>query len=244
MGLVTQVFDERRLAPLDGHLAIGHVRYSTTGSSSWRNAQPVYRSVGDAGFALGHNGNLTNTAELAEQLGMLPGHAARRAPARLHHRLRARRRARRRRVPDASPAPTAATSSTPSKRCCRVSKGGFSFVMMDDAHLIGVRDPTASGRSCSAGSTSGWVLASETCRARHRRRALRARGRAGRDGRDRRVGRARASPLRRARPQALPLRVRLLRAARHDRSTATACTRRASAWARSSRARRRSTPTW
>src|SRR4029077_21230546 len=73
MGLVAQVFDERRLAPLDGHLAIGHVRYSTTGSSSWRNAQPVYRSVGDAGFALGHNGNLTNTAELAEQLGMLPG---------------------------------------------------------------------------------------------------------------------------------------------------------------------------
>ena len=73
MGLVTQVFDERRLAPLDGHLSIGHVRYSTTGSSSWRNAQPVYRSVGDAGFALGHNGNLTNTVELAERLGMLPG---------------------------------------------------------------------------------------------------------------------------------------------------------------------------
>ena len=73
MGLVTQVFDERRIAPLEGHLAIGHVRYSTTGSSSWRNAQPVYRSVGDAGFALGHNGNLTNTLELAERLGMLPG---------------------------------------------------------------------------------------------------------------------------------------------------------------------------
>ena len=46
MGLVTQVFDERRLAPLQGHLAIGHNRYSTTGSSSWQNAQPVYRSVG------------------------------------------------------------------------------------------------------------------------------------------------------------------------------------------------------
>src|SRR6266498_3320789 len=75
MGLVTQVFDERRLAPLDGHLAIGHNRYSTTGSSTWRNAQPVYRSVGDAGFALGHNGNLTNIVELAQQLGMLPGFA-------------------------------------------------------------------------------------------------------------------------------------------------------------------------
>src|SRR3982750_520752 len=73
MGLVNQVFDERRLAPLEGHLAIGHVRYSTTGSSTWRNAQPVYRSTGDAGFALGHNGNLTNTIQLAEHLGMLPG---------------------------------------------------------------------------------------------------------------------------------------------------------------------------
>jgi amidophosphoribosyltransferase len=76
MGLVTQVFDERRLAPLDGHLSIGHVRYSTTGSSNWGNAQPVYRSVGDAGFCLGHNGNLTNTERLAGDLGMLPGFAA------------------------------------------------------------------------------------------------------------------------------------------------------------------------
>ena len=75
MGLVTQVFNERQLAPLEGHLAIGHVRYSTTGSSTWRNAQPVYRSVADAGFALGHNGNLTNTEELAERAR----HAARRA---------------------------------------------------------------------------------------------------------------------------------------------------------------------
>src|SRR5687768_77963 len=70
MGLVTQVFDERRLAPLDGHLAIGQVRYSTTGTSTWRNAQPVYRSTGDAGSALGHDGNLTSTIELAAGLGL------------------------------------------------------------------------------------------------------------------------------------------------------------------------------
>src|SRR5258705_11148367 len=76
MGLVTQVFDERRLAPLQGHLAIGHNRYSTTGSSSWQNAQPVYRSVGDAGFPLGHTGNLTNTVKLAQGVGMLPGMTA------------------------------------------------------------------------------------------------------------------------------------------------------------------------
>src|SRR5437899_10935068 len=71
MGLVTQVFDERRLAPLEGHLTIRHARYSTTGSSTWRNAQPVYRSVADAGLALGHNGNLTKPTTLSSALGTL-----------------------------------------------------------------------------------------------------------------------------------------------------------------------------
>jgi amidophosphoribosyltransferase len=73
MGLVMTVFDERTVSALPGDLAIGHTRYSTTGRSEWRNAQPVFRSVGRSGFALGHNGNLTNTAELALESGMLPG---------------------------------------------------------------------------------------------------------------------------------------------------------------------------
>ncbi len=73
MGLVMTVFDERTVSALPGDLAIGHTRYSTTGRSEWRNAQPVFRSVGRSGFALGHNGNLTNTAALATQFGMLPG---------------------------------------------------------------------------------------------------------------------------------------------------------------------------
>ena len=73
MGLVMTVFDERTVSALPGDLAIGHTRYSTTGRSEWRNAQPVFRSVGRSGFALGHNGNLTNTAALALQFGMLPG---------------------------------------------------------------------------------------------------------------------------------------------------------------------------
>jgi amidophosphoribosyltransferase len=72
-GLVASVFDERTLAGLGGDLAIGHTRYSTTGSSTWRNAQPSYRSVGDEQFALGHNGNLVNTAKLAAEAGMLEG---------------------------------------------------------------------------------------------------------------------------------------------------------------------------
>jgi amidophosphoribosyltransferase len=162
MGLVTQVFDERRLAPLSGHLAIGHNRYSTTGSSSWQNAQPVYRSVGDAGFALGHNGNLTNTAELAAGLGQLPGL-----------------------TPDETGFDSTTDSALiaeliarawpeePRSDGCELElalehvlptlRGGFSLVLMDDSHLIGVRDPhgfwpLVLGRL----DGGGWVLASET----------------------------------------------------------------------------------
>jgi amidophosphoribosyltransferase len=161
MGLVTQVFDERRLAPLDGHLAIGHNRYSTTGASTWRNAQPIYRSVGDAGFALGHNGNLTNTAELAEGLGMLPGLAA---PASAVDS-----------TTDSALIAELVANEFPSEprsdgrdlelaleRVLPRLEGGFSLVLMDEAHLIGVRDrhgfwPLVLGRV-----EGGWVLASET----------------------------------------------------------------------------------
>ena len=64
MGLVSQVFDESTLNSLRGHLAIGHTRYSTTGASVWKNAQPTFRPTATGGIALGHNGNLTNTFEL------------------------------------------------------------------------------------------------------------------------------------------------------------------------------------
>ncbi len=68
MGLVSQVFDEPTLNSLTGHLAVGHCRYSTTGASTWSNAQPTFRGTPDYGIALAHNGNLTNTDELQEWL--------------------------------------------------------------------------------------------------------------------------------------------------------------------------------
>src|SRR4028119_179426 len=68
MGLVSQVFDEAKLAPLQGHLAIGHTRYSTTGSSKIANAQPFTLETYLGPLALGHNGNLTNAAELRLEL--------------------------------------------------------------------------------------------------------------------------------------------------------------------------------
>src|ERR1700741_1747041 len=74
MGLVAQVFDEPALTALRGHIAVGHCRYSTTGASVWANAQPTFRSTGTISLALGHNGNLINTRELAALLdGRGPG---------------------------------------------------------------------------------------------------------------------------------------------------------------------------
>jgi amidophosphoribosyltransferase len=69
MGLVAQVFDEPALTALRGHIAVGHCRYSTTGASVWANAQPTFRSTPTTSLALGHNGNLINTRELAALLG-------------------------------------------------------------------------------------------------------------------------------------------------------------------------------
>ena len=66
MGLVSQVFDETSLNALAGYIAIGHTRYSTTGASTWENAQPTLGATAGGTIALGHNGNLTNSAELVE----------------------------------------------------------------------------------------------------------------------------------------------------------------------------------
>ena len=68
MGLVTQVFSERTLSGLRGEVAVGHTRYSTTGSAQWANAQPLVQHGRARTVALGHNGNLTNTARLRDEL--------------------------------------------------------------------------------------------------------------------------------------------------------------------------------
>ena len=70
LGLVSQVFDEEKLRALQGEIAVGHVRYSTTGSSAWENAQPVWRSDRRQ-VALAHNGNLINAVELHAELSEL-----------------------------------------------------------------------------------------------------------------------------------------------------------------------------
>jgi amidophosphoribosyltransferase len=155
MGLVSQVFSESALEALVGHVAIGHTRYSTTGSSSWRNAQPTLGRTASGTVALGHNGNLTNTAELLEML--------------------------RSRYPDQSENEitggnttdtavlTALLAGNPDNSLEGTAmellpkvRGAFSLVFMDEQTLYAARDPQGVRPLVLGRLNSGWVVASES----------------------------------------------------------------------------------
>jgi amidophosphoribosyltransferase len=151
LGLVSHVFDEASLAPLEGHLGIGHVRYSTTGSTRWENAQPAHRQVGSTSIALGHNGNLTNTVELAASLGV------RGASTDSDLMVEAISRAVDDERSDGRGLEQALCATLPR------FEGAFSLVVMDQGRLVGVRDPHGFRPLCLGRlGESGWVLASET----------------------------------------------------------------------------------
>ncbi len=163
MGLVSQVFDEATLESLKGSIAIGHARYSTTGSSVWQNAQPTFRPTATGSVALGHNGNLTNTHELSALL------AERTAP-----------------LPDAAEgksknakSPEGGTSDTGVMTSLLASyddrtveqaafdvlpklRGAFSLVFMDETTLYAARDPQGIRPLVLGRLERGWVVASET----------------------------------------------------------------------------------
>jgi amidophosphoribosyltransferase len=159
MGLVAQVFDESHLSALQGHLAVGHTRYSTTGSSVWENAQPTFRSTATGGMALAHNGNLINTGELARlaaeqqaERGELPFPGAPAVPSTsdtdlvttllAHH-------------PGQS-LETAAMEVLPHLR------GAFCLVFMDETTLYAARDPQGIHPLVLGRLERGWVVASES----------------------------------------------------------------------------------
>ncbi len=151
MGLVSQVFDEEDLAQLPGKLAIGHTRYSTSGGSTFCNAQPVLvkDQFSDSEIALAHNGNLLNTDILRDDLiaqGIeleadadteLIAHLLALAPAgtweeRFHYLMR------------------------------RI-RGAYSLTIMTPDTLFAVRDPFGVRPLCLGSLEDGWVVASETC---------------------------------------------------------------------------------
>jgi amidophosphoribosyltransferase len=154
MGLVSQVFNEASLSTLLGHLAVGHTRYSTTGSSSWQNAQPTLGRTAGGTVALGHNGNLTNTAELLElvreRYPKVDGELARGnttdtavitalLTGDLDHSLEA-----------------TAMEVLPRLR------GAFCLVFMDESTLYAARDPQGVRPLVLGRLERGWVVASET----------------------------------------------------------------------------------
>ena len=198
LGLVSQVFNEGTLATLQGDLCIGHTRYSTTGSTTWENAQPTFKESGGRGLALGHNGNLVNTAELAERVG---GRGRATTDTDLVSTLLARE------LDDGLE--EAALRVLPTLR------GAFSFVLMDERTVYAARDPHGI-RPLALGRLSGggWVVASETA-------ALDVVGASfvreiepGRAGRHRRPGRPLAPVRRTAAPGAVSVRVRVPRPGR------------------------------
>jgi amidophosphoribosyltransferase len=148
MGLVAQVFDEEQLHALPGDVAIGHTRYSTTGSTLWENAQPLVHHGAARTVAVGHNGNLTNTTELRGALAADGVSLASTSDTEAIAALLAR---------DPAELPQAVANAM-----ARL-EGAYSVVALADGKLIGFRDPHGI-RPLSLGRVgSDWVLASETC---------------------------------------------------------------------------------
>jgi amidophosphoribosyltransferase len=146
LGLVSQVFSESTLATLQGDLGIGHNRYSTTGSTTWDNAQPSFKTDGERSIALGHNGNLVNTAELAKRAGW-----------------------RSRATTDSDLVTTMLARQSgdgleeAAMRVLPQLQGAFSFVMMDERTVFAARDPHGLRPLAIGKLPSGFCFASETC---------------------------------------------------------------------------------
>jgi amidophosphoribosyltransferase len=160
MGLVAQVFDESVLNTLHGHVAIGHCRYSTSGSSVWENAQPTFRATPSASLALGHNGNLINTLELAALLGGHGGVTPSRATSDtdvLTALFAATGPAGNGDSPPAHPGVEAAALTV-----LPLVRGAFSLVFMDEHTLYAARDPQGFRPLVLGRLARGWVVASET----------------------------------------------------------------------------------
>jgi amidophosphoribosyltransferase len=149
LGLVSQVFDEATLNTLKGHIAVGHTRYSTTGSTTWENAQPSFRTTAaGTGLALGHNGNLVNTVDLAGEVAARTGGIGSTSDSDIITALLAAR-------PDVS-VEQAALEVLPMLR------GAFSLVFMDEHTLYAARDPQGVRPLVLGRLARGWVVTSET----------------------------------------------------------------------------------
>ena len=149
MGLVPQVFNGEILHDLVGNMAVGHTRYSTTGSSHLRNAQPLTVDCARGQIAIAHNGNLTNAAQLREELEARGSIFQTTVDSEIILHLMAQ--------------PSFNGAGNHLVHALRQIEGAYSLVIMTEGELIGVRDPHGF-RPLSLGQLDGaWVLSSETC---------------------------------------------------------------------------------
>jgi amidophosphoribosyltransferase len=152
MGLVSQVFDEEDLSYLPGHMAIGHTRYSTTGSSLACNAQPC-QVGGPGGLAIGHNGNIVNASVLRADLEEEGVEFATSTDTEVIAQLLA-----------------TAPGKDWQERWAYVMRrliGGYSLVVLTPKELMAARDPMGNRPLCLGRLDGGWVVASETCALDH-----------------------------------------------------------------------------
>jgi amidophosphoribosyltransferase len=148
LGLVTQVFDEQKLHGLRGEIAIGHTRYSTTGSSQWSNAQPLVQHGAARTVALGHNGNLVNESVLREQLHAEGVTLRSTSDSEVIAALIAN---------NDAPLDEAVASAM------RRLEGAYSVVALSEGTLIAFRDPLGFRPLVLGRIKDDWVVASETC---------------------------------------------------------------------------------
>ena len=149
MGWVADVFSPERLRRLPGRAAIGHVRYSTAGSSTLRNAQPISASFSRGSIALGHNGNLVNAEALRKELEGLGAIFQSTSDSEVILHLIAR-------------ADRQSLERTLTQALAQLS-GAYSLVMLTPDTLIGCRDPHGFRPLVVGRLGKTWLLASETC---------------------------------------------------------------------------------
>ncbi|MBS3969997.1 MAG: amidophosphoribosyltransferase [Clostridia bacterium] len=149
LGLVAQVFNENNLKQLKGSMAVGHVRYSTTGASSLENAQPVISRFSDKTLCLAHNGNLTNTNELRQHLAKNKVFFQTTSDSEIILQLISQN--------------STLSLTEAVKMTMHQIKGAYSLVIMTENQLIGARDPKGMRPLCFGTLGEGYVLASESC---------------------------------------------------------------------------------
>ena len=148
-GLVSEVFNEPALHGLPGRLAVGHTRYSTTGSSTVKNAQPLVVTYAKGSIAVAHNGNLVNAVELRQELEAKGSIFQTTVDSEIILHLLAH-------------AKNAAFEHDLAE-CLRQLKGAFTLVFMTERELIGCRDPNGFRPLCLGRLNRAYILASETC---------------------------------------------------------------------------------